>query len=116
MPIATIPLYVIYAYSLAFILQAFFDGLALLFLGCGFFAIGLVGVYAKKSPKKLGIFFMILSLIFFLGIPIVNSYQVLAQRWGTWIATPYEGYTLPLILVSVAFFLLGCALFFHKKR
>lgn len=115
MPFATIPLYILYFYSLGFILQAVFDGLALLFVGSGFFAIGLVGVYAQKSPKNLGIFFMILSLIFFLGIPLVNEYKVLATRWGTWIATPYEGYTIPLILVGVAFFLLGCGLFFYKK-
>jgi len=115
MPIATIPLYLIYVISLGFFLQALFDGLALLFLGSGFSAIGLVGVYARKSPKKLGIFFMILSSIFLLGIPLVNEYEVLATRWGTWIATPYEGYTIPLILVGAAFFLLGCGLIFLKK-
>ena len=115
MPVATIPLYILYFYSLGFILQAIFDGLALLFVGSGFFAIGLIGVYAQKSPKKLGIFFMILSLIFFLGILPVNEYKVLATRWGTWIATPYEGYTIPLILVGIGFFLMGCGLIFYKK-
>jgi hypothetical protein len=115
MPIATIPLYTIYVLSLGVFLQASFDGLALLFLGSGFLAFGLIGVYIEKRPKKLGFFFMVLSLLFLIGVPLANEYNVLATRWFTWIATPYEGYTIPLILVSFAFFLLGCVLIFYKK-
>jgi len=115
MPIVTIPLYIIYMQSLGIFLQAVFDGLALLFIGSGFFSVGLICVYIERKPKKLGFSFMILSLLFLIGVPLVNEYRVLATRWFTWIATPYEGYTIPLILVTVAFFLLGCVSILYMK-
>ena len=115
-PIATIPLYFIYMNTLGIFLQAVFDDLALLFLGSGFLAIGFIGVYIQRKPKKLGFSFLILGFLFLIGVPLVNGYQVMVSRFGsTWIATPYEGYTIPLILVSVAFFLLGCVSFLHMK-
>jgi len=115
MPIVTIPLYIIYMQSLGIFLQAVFDGLALLFAGSGFFAVGLIGIYIEKKPKKLGFSFMILSLLFLIGVPLVNEYRVLATRWFTWIATPYKEYTIPLFLVSIAFFILGCVSIFYER-
>jgi len=116
MPIATIPLNFIYGESLGIFLQTgTFRGLALLFLGSGVLAIGLIGVYIEKNPKKLGLFFMSLSLIFFLVILPFKGYEVLVRRWDTWIFTPYEEYTIPLILVGVAFLLLGSISFLYSK-
>jgi len=116
-PIAIIPLVFIYGESLGIFLQTgTITGLALHFLGSGFFAIGLIRVYIEKRPKQLGFFFTILSLLFLIGVIIVNIYQVLASRFGsTWVATPYQGYTISLILVSGAFFLLSCVSFLHMK-
>jgi hypothetical protein len=117
MPIATIPLYIFYMLIPSIFLQAPFDGLALLFIGSGFFSVGLICVYIERKPKKLGFSFMILSLLFLIGVPLVNGYQIMASRgvYGSWIATPYEGYTIPLILVTVAFFLLGCVSILYMK-
>jgi hypothetical protein len=117
MPIATIPLYIFYLLTLTVFLQAPFYGLALLFIGSGFFSVGLICVYIERKPKKLGFSFMILSLLFLIGVPLVNGYQIMASRgvYGSWIATPYEGYTIPLILVTVAFFLLGCVSILYMK-
>ena len=117
MPIATIPLYIFYWLTLIVFLQAPCDGLALLFIGSGFFSVGLICVYIERKPKKLGFSFMILSLLFLIGVPLVNGYQIMASRgiFGSWIATPYEGYAIPLILVTVAFFLLGCVSILYMK-
>jgi predicted transporter len=109
LPIATIPLYIIHIFVIGISLGAYAEGLALLFVGSGFFAVGLIGVYINRKPKKIGLFFVILGLLFLLGAPLVNAYQVTAYRWGTWIATPYQDYTLPLVLVCAAFCLFGCA-------
>jgi len=116
-PIATIPLIFIYGESLGIFLQTgTITGLALHFLGFAFLAIGLIRVYIDKRPKKLGFFFTILSLLFLIGIILVNGYQVLASRFGsTWVATPYQGYTIPLILVSGAFLVLSCVSFLQMK-
>jgi hypothetical protein len=109
LPIVTIPLYIIHIFTIGILIGAYFEGLALLFVGSGFFSVGLLGAYINRKPKKMGLYFVILGLLFLLGVPLVNLYQVTAQRWGTWIATPYQGYTLPIFLVCAAFCLLGCA-------
>ena len=116
MPIATFPLYIILSQSLVIFLQASAQDLALMFIGSGSFAVSLVGVYSKRKPERLVFSLMIVSLLFLIGVPIVNEYQIIASRHGLyWIATPYEGYTIPFILTSSAFFALGCASIIHTK-
>ena len=110
MPIATFPLYITLSQSLVIFLQASAQDLALMFIGSGFFAVSLAGIYAKKKPEQLGFSFMILSLLFLICVPIINEYQIIVSRHGFyWIATPYEGYTIPFILASIAFFALSWA-------
>ena len=115
--LATFPLYGVYMMITAIFLQAIFNGLALLFIGSGFFAIGLISVYIDRKTKKLSFFFMILSLLFLICVPIVNAYQTMAYRGfvGYWVSTPYQGYTIPLILASAAFFILGCISILRMK-
>ena len=115
LPIVTIPLYIVHIFTIGILVGAYFEGLALLFVGSGFFAVGLIGAYSNRNPKKIGVYFVFLGLLFLLGVPLVNLYQVTAQRWGTWIATPYQGYTLPIVLVCAAFCLLGFALTLYAR-
>ncbi len=87
-----------------------------LFAASTFFAIGFIGIYGDRKYRKLGFSFMTLSLLFLIGVIIANVYQEVVSRFGsTWISTPYQGYTMPLIIVSIAFFVLGCTLILHKK-
>ena len=91
----------------------------LLFAAASFFAIGLVGIYGDRQYRKLGFCFLTLSLLFVIGAPLVNVWE-LPVGYGTEISPitfqpVFREYTLPLILVSVAFFVLGSILILYKK-
>jgi len=107
-------------FAFALMIKFYVTGLLpLLFAVSGFLAIGLVGIYRDRKYRKLGFCFMALSLLFLIGVPLVNVWR-LPVGYGTEISpisyhTVYREYTIPLILVSVAFFLLGSILILYKK-
>ena len=91
----------------------------LLFAASSFFAIGLVGVYGDRKYRKLGFCFLTLSLLFFIGAPLVNVWK-LPVGYGTEISPitfqpVFREYTIPLIFVSAAFSVLGSTLILYKK-
>jgi hypothetical protein len=91
----------------------------LLFAASSFFAIGLVGIYGNRKYRKLGFCFLTSSLLFFIGVPLVNVWE-LPVGYGTEISPiifqpVFREYTIPLIIVSVAFFILGSILILYKK-
>jgi hypothetical protein len=91
----------------------------LLFAASSFFAMGLVGIYGDRKYMKLGFCFLTLSSLFFIGAPLVNVWE-LPVGYGTEISPitfqpVFREYTLPLILVSAAFFVLGSMLILYKK-
>jgi len=84
-----------------------------------FLAIGLIGIFGDRKYRKLGFCFLTLSLLFLICVPIVNVWQIRAG-YGD-VASPfyysaiYSVYTIPLILTSFSFFVLGTMLILYKK-
>ncbi|MGD9130209.1 MAG: hypothetical protein PVH73_01380 [Candidatus Bathyarchaeota archaeon] len=90
----------------------------LLFAASSFFAIGLVGVYGDRKYRKLGFCYLTTSLLFLIGAPFVNFYKINVidkLREINSVTAVYREYTLPFILVSIAFFILGCTLILYRK-
>ena len=115
-PLAAFAAYILFMQSLVFVLGAMVEGLALLFVGSVFFAVGLIVVNIGKKPNRTSLDLLVLGLLFLFGVPIVNEYQIVVSRHGLyWVATPYQGYTIPFILVSCAFFVLSCASILYMR-
>ena len=84
-----------------------------------FLAIGLIGIYGDRKYRKLGFCFLTLSLLFLVCVPIVNLWQIRAGYGDVvrpfYYSTIYSVYTIPLILASFSFFVLGSMLILYKK-
>lgn len=90
-----------------------------LFAVSGFLAVGLVGICGDRKYRKLSLCFMALSLLFLVCVPIVNAWQI-RRGYGTewspfFYSAIYSAYTIPLITVSFAFFVLGSMLILYKR-
>jgi hypothetical protein len=84
-----------------------------------FLIAGLVGIYGYKKYRKIGFCCMALSLLFLVWVPIVNVWQIRSGYGGGRFPFVYSAlhsvYTVPLILASFAFFVLGITLIIYKK-
>lgn len=89
------------------------------FLVSGFLVAGLVGIYGYEKYRKIGFCCMALSLLFLVWVPIVNVWQIRSgyggELWPFVYSALYSVYTIPLILASFAFFVLGIMLIRYKK-
>jgi hypothetical protein len=92
------------------------SGWAWYFAFAGIIAFVALLLFVNRTPRKLGFSFIAAGLLSLLVVPIVNGYKIPVMHLGTeFYSAPYEGYTMPLILVSAAFFLLGSIVFLYKK-
>jgi hypothetical protein len=90
---------------------------ALYFALAGTAAFIAVILYANRRPKTLAFSFLAAAIPPLLALPIVNLYKIQVINFGFQeYVLPYAGYTIPLILVSAAFFLLGSLMLLHKKN
>jgi hypothetical protein len=91
-------------------------GWAWYFAFAGIISFIAVFLYVNKVPRKLGSSFIAAGLLSLIIIPIVNTYKTPVMHLGyEFSIAPYEGYTIPLILMSTAFILLGSIVLLHKK-
>ena len=81
----------------------------------GFLVVGLVGIYGYEKYRKIGFCCMALSLLFLVCVPIVNVWQIQSSYSNELSSAIYSVYTIPLILASFAFFVLGITLIRYKK-
>ena len=96
-----------------FLFKEFF--LPVISLASAFLAIGLVGIYGYEKYRKIGFCCMALSLLFLVWVPIVNVWQIQSSYSNEFYSAIYSTYTIPLILASFAFFVLGITLIRYKK-
>ena len=89
------------------------------FVVSGFLVVGLVGIYGYEKYRKIGFCCMALSLLFLVWVPIVNVWQIRSGYGGGFFPFVYSAlysvYTIPLILASFAFFVLGSMLILYEK-
>jgi hypothetical protein len=89
---------------------------AVYFAFAGIIAFIAVLLFVNRAPRKLGLSFIAAGLLSLIVVPIVNAYKIPVMHLGTeFYSAPYESYTIPLILVSSAFFLLSSTVLLHKK-
>ena len=75
-----------------------------------------VFLFVNRAPRKLSFSFIAAGFLSLIVVPIVNTYKIPVMHLGTeFSSAPYEGYTIPLILVSSAYFLLSIIVLLYKK-
>jgi hypothetical protein len=91
-------------------------GWAWYFAFAGIISFIAVFLFMKKAPRKLCFSFIATGLLSLIVIPIVNTYKTPVRHLGIeFSSAPYEGYTIPLILMSSAFFLLSSIVLLYRK-
>jgi hypothetical protein len=81
------------------------DFLTILLVGCGFFSIGLMGIYIDKKAESLTLLFLVLALLFFSFVPVAAMYKEV--EYFEFDVPISQRYPIQLSLAGLAFLLWG---------
>jgi hypothetical protein len=81
------------------------DFLTLLMVGCGFFSIGLIGMYIDKKAGSLALLFVMLAILFFSFVPVAGMYKEVG--FFEFYVPISQRYPIQLSLAGLSFLLWG---------
>jgi hypothetical protein len=81
------------------------DFMTMLLVGCGFFSVGLVGVYFSRKAKSLALLFLLLAVLFLSFVPVAAFFK--EENYFEFYVPISQRYPIQLSLAGIAFLLWG---------